>query len=151
MAELRAQPSKRPPAARQNRAVRANFLLLCESAGWTTLGSPILIGLFRAVTVAGFPSPLPDMMVAMEVENDPHEVGQHTLTLRMIDEDGRTIVEHELLVEFRARPGMGPNYAYTAHPFPTHGTLLHQPGIYRLDLIWREDTLVQTTFEVHGP
>jgi hypothetical protein len=130
--------------------MRTSFLLLCEGAGWTHHGSPILYGLFRAVGVTGFPAHLPPMFLAMEVECDPHETGVQPFILRMIDEDGATVAESRLEFMFNEKPGMGPNYAFFAEPLP--GPIpIHGPGIYRIDLLWREETLGQLTFEVNGP
>jgi hypothetical protein len=130
--------------------MRATFIVLCEGAGRTHHGSPILIGLFRGMLVPGFPSPLPPTFVAMEVECEPHEVGAHQLTLRMIDEDGRALAEHGLMFDFRTRPTYGPNYAFFAEPLP--GPIIAQaPGIYRIDLIWEDQTVGSLAFEVSAP
>jgi hypothetical protein len=127
--------------------MRANFMLLAQYAGQIQNGGPTISNVFRVHHVPTFPAPF-EAFVALELEIDPHEVGQHPMALRIIDEDGLPLRELELLAEFRARPNLGPNYVYAT---PHISTLVRRPGIHRLDLIYNDEIIAERTFEVVGP
>lgn len=122
-------------------------MLLAQYAGQIQNGGPVISNVFRLHHVPSFPGPF-DAYVALELEIDPHEVGQHELLLRIIDEDGLPLREAEMVAEFRARPRAGPNYVYAT---PRLSTLVRRPGLHRLDLIYKGEVIAERTFEVVGP
>ncbi|HTQ08807.1 MAG TPA: hypothetical protein VMI31_01930 [Fimbriimonadaceae bacterium] len=127
--------------------MRANFMLLAEYAGQIKHGGPTISNVFRLHHVSSFPAPF-EAYVALELEIEPHEIGRHELQLRIIDEDGVSLREAELVAEFRARPRFGPNYVYAT---PRLSTLVQRPGMHRLDLVYRGEVIAERTFEVIGP
>ena len=106
-----------------------------------------MAGIFRGVKVEELPARLEPFFIAMEVEADPHEFGEHVFDLRMIDEDGNVVYENQIEANFEQRPDFLPSYMYfcgqifVANP-------VEKEGIYRFDLVWNNETLAQARLEV---
>ena len=122
-------------------------MLLAQYAGQVRDGGPTISNVFRIHQVSEFPAPF-QSYVALELEIDNHEVGQHELLLRIIDEDGSSLCEVGLTAEFRRRPTMGPIYAYAT---PVVSASVLRPGLHRLDLIHNGEIISERVFEVIGP
>lgn len=122
-------------------------MVLSSFASQLANGSPVLAGIFRGVKVEELPARLEPFFIAMEVEADPHEFGEHVFDLRMIDEDGNVVYENQIEANFEQRPDFLPSYMYfcgqifVANP-------VEKEGIYRFDLVWNNETLAQARLEV---
>ena len=127
--------------------VQVNFMVLSSFASQLANGSPVLAGVFRGVKVDEFPTRLEPFYIAMEIEADPHEVGEHVFELRMIDEDGGVVYQNQIGAHFDQRPDYLPSYMYFCGQI-----FMDQPiakeGIYRFDLVWQDQTLAQARLEV---
>lgn len=122
-------------------------MVACQYAGQLEGGAPLLVGIFRQIHVPVLPGPFAPFWLAIELEADPDEVGEHQLELRLIDEDGRMLFREGLASVFRRRDDLGPNYSYFAEQIFVREPI-ERPGTYRFDLLWRDQALAQLRLEV---
>lgn len=127
--------------------VQVNFMVLSTFASQLANGSPVLAGVFRGVKAEGLPTQLEPFYIAMEIEADPHEAGMHVFDLRMIDEDGQVLYENQIEAMFEQRPDFLPSYMYFCGQVYVQQPV-EKEGIYRFDLVWKEETLAQARLEV---
>jgi len=121
-------------------------MVACEFAGKMQNGAPLLVGIFRQIHTS-VPGVLAPFWLALELEAQPDEVGEHRLDLRLIDEDGRTMMEAVLGSVFRRREDLGPNFSYFAEQIFLRDTI-QRAGVYRFDLLWRGEALAELRLEV---
>lgn len=122
-------------------------MVLSTFASQLANGSPVLAGVFRGVKVEQFPARLEPFFIAMEVEADPHESGDHRFELRLIDQDGKTLYENEILTQFDQRPDYLPTYMYFCGQVFVQQEVQRE-GVCRFDLVWNEEVLAQARLEV---
>lgn len=122
-------------------------MVLSSFASQLANGSPVLAGVFRGVKVDEFPSRLDPFYIAMEIEADPHENGEHIFELRLIDEDGATLYENEIQAQFDQRPDYLPTYMYFCGQVFVQGEV-QKAGVCRFDLVWNDHVLSQARLEV---
>lgn len=127
--------------------VQVNFMVLSTFASQLANGSPVLAGVFRGIRAPELPTTLEPFFIAMEIEADPHEIGEHTFDLRMIDEDGTVLYENQIGAKFEQRPDFLPSYMYFCGQIFVQEPVV-KTGIYRFDLVWNNETLAQARLEV---
>jgi hypothetical protein len=121
--------------------MRVNYIVLCETAAQLRNGSPVLFGIFRELPVDEFPTALPPMMIAMEIEADPEDVGrQHELDVLMVNQDNRMVAGRRIVIEFVARPDHNPNYCFVMDRFNPQNPI-SEPGVYRFDVLYEGEVL----------
>lgn len=122
-------------------------MVLSSFASQLANGSPVLAGVFRGVKVDEFPARLDPFYIAMEIEADPHENGEHIFELRMIDEDGVTLYDNEIQAQFDQRPDYLPTYMYFCGQVFVQG-VVQKAGVCRFDLVWNDQVIAQARLEV---
>ncbi|MBV6459610.1 MAG: hypothetical protein HONBIEJF_02760 [Fimbriimonadaceae bacterium] len=121
--------------------MRVNYIVLCETAAQLRNGSPVLFGIFRELPLDEFPATLPPMMIAMEIEADPDDVGrQHELDVLFVNQDNRVVAGRRIVIEFASRPDHNPNYCFVMDRFQPQNQV-DEPGVYRFDVIYEEERL----------
>lgn len=125
-------------------------MVACEFAGQLDGGAPLLVGIFRHIHVPAFPAPLLPFFLAIELEADQNESGEHLFDLRLVDQDGGVLFAAGLSCHFRPHPNMGPSYSYFAERVQIH-EYLPKAGTYRFDLIYRGEPIGQLRLEAVGP
>lgn len=129
--------------------MRVSFCVLCEFAGQMNNGSPVLVGVFRGLSVPSFPASVSPFYIAFEVEADPLEAGRDAVfEVRMIDEDGAAYFSRDVEFSIVRRPDMSPSYAYFAGLVHVERPL-ERAGTYRFDLVYEGDVLGQARLDVH--
>ena len=127
--------------------VQVNFMVLSSFASQLANGSPVLAGVFRGMKVGELPAQLEPFFIAMEIEADPHEAGDHVFDLKMIDEDGNVVYQNQIEARFDQRPDYLPTYMYFCGQVFVE-TPVTKEGVYRFDLVWNNETLAQARLEV---
>ncbi len=128
--------------------MHCNFFVLCQWAGRLDSGAPLLHGIFRHIVVGPMPARLDPFFIAFEIEADYDETdATYVFVLRMIDQDGRVHLEHQLEVTFARRPDLGPSYVYFSRQLH-FDRLIDRPGIYRFDLTAGEKPVGELRFEI---
>jgi hypothetical protein len=128
--------------------VHCNFFVLCQWAGRLDTGAPLLHGIFRHIVVGPMPARLDPFFIAFEIEAEHHETdATYLFSLRMIDEDGRVHLEHQLEVAFARRADMGPSYVFFAEQL-RFDRPIERPGIYRFDLSTGDRPVGELRFEI---
>jgi hypothetical protein len=127
--------------------MKVNFMVLCDYANRMDNGSPILCGIFRGVNIQELPGYLAPFWLAVEIEAEPNESGEHEFDLRLVDEDGQVFFQDTLLGQFKRRNDYQPSFLYCA-------TVIHvmrpiaKRGVYRFDLVWNGEMLHQSRLDV---
>jgi hypothetical protein len=127
--------------------VKVNFMILCDYATRQENGSPILCGIFRGINVDALPGLIAPFWLAVEIEADPHESGDHEFELRMVDEDGQPFFSDVLLGRFNKRSDFLPSYLYCATMIRVQRPI-ERRGSYRFDLYWRGEVLSQLRLDL---
>jgi hypothetical protein len=122
-------------------------MVLCEHAARLANGAPVLVGVFRGIRSDRFPAEIVPFFLAFELEAPPHEAGEHSLVLRLIDEDGQVYFEEGVLVGFEKRPDYLPSYCYFAEQVVLRRPI-ERPGSYRFDLLAGDRVLIQTRLDI---
>jgi hypothetical protein len=125
-------------------------MVACEYAGNLAGGAPLLVGIFRQIHAPALPGLLAPFYLALELEAEPYETGDHIMELQLIDEDGGILFRETLASQFRPRTDMRPNYSYFAGQI-TIRQPIQRPGPYRLDLHWNDQVLAQLRLDIVGP
>ncbi|NOT29677.1 MAG: hypothetical protein HOP15_04415, partial [Planctomycetes bacterium] len=71
--------------------MHARLAVLADAANTTAEGKLNILGEFNVIFAARVPFTWPRMFLALKLETDPGEGGQHTLRIRVIDEDARLV------------------------------------------------------------
>lgn len=127
--------------------VKVNFMVLCDHATTQMNGSPILVGIFRGIHTHSLPGKIAPFYLAIELEAEPHEAGEHRFDLNMVDQDGNEFFHDLLFGQFNRRPDLAPSYVYAA-------TMIHverpieKAGPYRFDLLWNGEMLHQLRIDI---
>lgn len=127
--------------------MRVSFMVICEYATRQANGSPILVGIFRGITAPELPARLSPFWLAIEIEAEPHEAGEHRFKLRFVDEDGQVLFADALIGQFQRRPDLRPSYLYIAEVIDVP-VEIQRPGTYRFDLSEGDEMLYQLRLEV---
>ncbi|MEI7577288.1 MAG: hypothetical protein WCK51_10370 [Armatimonadota bacterium] len=127
--------------------MKVNFMVMCEYATQQANGSPILCGIFRGITTETLPARLAPFWLALEIEAEPHEAGEHHFSLRFVDEDGNIFFEDHLIGQFKRRPDLSPSYLYMAETIEVRKEI-EKRGTYRFDMVWNDQVLGQLRLEV---
>lgn len=127
--------------------MKVNFMICCDYATVQQGGAPILIGIFRGIHLQELPGRLSPFWLALEIECDPHEVGEHEFILRFVDDDGQTIYQDTLVGNFAKRPDYQPSFLYSASVIEIERDI-YRAGTYRFDLIWQDQALAQLSIQI---
>lgn len=128
--------------------MRCNFLILCEYAARLDRGGPVLAGIFRRIQAETYPFSLEPIVVACEVEVDPPMAGRsYVLDLVLTDEDGRSLYESQVDVNFDRRGDNGPSYCYFSGPVFVLPPI-ERPGLYRFDLHFNGESIAQARLDI---
>lgn len=127
--------------------MKVNFMVMCEYASQQANGSPILCGIFRGISAEKLPARLAPFWLALEVEAEPHEAGEHHFELSFVDEDGTPFYTDHLVAEFKRRSDLTPSYLYMAETIEIEREI-EKRGTYRFDLTCAGDILAQVRLEV---
>lgn len=117
--------------------MRLGLCKLCQFGSRLADGRPVIVGLFSRMTTNSLPAMLDPCCIAVEIESEPHESGRnHTLEMRLIDEDGRVMTywsgELELPESFE------PNYHrtfFTLNAPWDQNFVFQTEGAYRIDVV----------------
>ena len=85
--------------------------------------------------------------LALEIEAEPHEAGEHHFSLRFVDEDGNIFFEDHLIGQFKRRPDLSPSYLYMAETIEVRKEI-EKRGTYRFDMVWNDQVLGQLRLEI---
>ena len=93
------------------------------------------------------PPRLSPFWLALEIEAEPHEAGEHHFSLRFVDEDGNIFFEDHLIGQFKRRPDLSPSYLYMAETIEVRKEI-EKRGTYRFDMVWNDQVLGQLRLEI---
>jgi hypothetical protein len=127
--------------------VKVNFMILCDYATRAENGSPILCGIFRGISLQELPSHIAPFWLAVEIEAEPHESGEHQFELKLVDEDGQPLFEDLLIGQFKRRSDYQPSFLYCATIIQVEKAVTRRGG-YRFDLLWEGEILHQARFDI---
>jgi hypothetical protein len=124
-------------------AMRVLYSKLCEYYCQLSSGRHTLIGIFDNIRVDSFPCHHPPFFICVELELEPPDQGQCiTLSLVIIDEDGKEILRGESPVEIdvpRSPEGLPVRVHFAV--YASKGIVFEKPGQYRLDVLCRDEKI----------
>jgi hypothetical protein len=126
--------------------MKTDIVTLCNSAVGEPDGRLHILGAFERIAAASMPHKFPPFCAAVRASFDESETGNHKLTVRVLDIDGRVL--GEALVEFQLPKESFQPTSTLCIAFPISGMELRSYGEHAIDLILDGISTLRTPFYV---
>lgn len=114
--------------------MEVKLAVLADAANVSQEGKLNITGIFNRINSRGFPATQPSMVIVVRLEAHASEAGDHAVTIRLANADGRELAR--LDGSFRLQKG-GPAGQPLTGQFilPLAGLTLPDPGSYAFDIL----------------